>query len=221
MSIIKMDNDVDVLSEKDSIGMLTDEVHVQSSLSIKEDETEMMNIKLEDFADTHEEEDPLGELPLIKSEHEASITLRKLVPDSYGETCLESSYDDNQIIDIKFEDVGGVIEEEDPLLITSPVITAELEDSINLQKVIPDSYGETCLESSYDDNQIIDIKVEDVGGVIEEEDPLLITSPVITAELEFVGCIFSGRTFPEARYFLDQCACDDITYCIKPNLTFF
>ncbi|KDR17980.1 hypothetical protein L798_08180 [Zootermopsis nevadensis] len=168
--------------------MLTDEVHVQSSLSIKEDETEMMNIKLEDFADTHEEEDPLGELPLIKSEHEASITLRKLVPDSYGETCLESSYDDNQIIDIKFEDVGGVIEEEDPLLITSPVITAELEDSINLQKVIPDSYGETCLESSYDDNQIIDIKVEDVGGVIEEEDPLLITSPVITAELE-VSCL--------------------------------
>ncbi|KDQ84750.1 uncharacterized protein LOC110840910 [Zootermopsis nevadensis] len=88
-----------------------------------------MNIKLEDFADTHEEEDPLGELPLIKSEHEDSINLQKGIPDSYGETCLESSYEDNQIVDIKVDDVGGVIEEEDPLLITSPAIKAELEVS--------------------------------------------------------------------------------------------
>ncbi|KDR08447.1 hypothetical protein L798_01971 [Zootermopsis nevadensis] len=74
MGIIKMENDVDVQSEKESIGMVSDEVHLQSTLSIKEDEIEIMNIKLEDFADTHEEEDPLGELPLIKSEHEVSFT---------------------------------------------------------------------------------------------------------------------------------------------------
>ncbi|KDR08770.1 hypothetical protein L798_01588 [Zootermopsis nevadensis] len=128
MDIIKMENDDDV-SEKDCIAMVTDEVNVQSALSIKEDETEIMNIKLEDFADTHEEEDPLGELPLIKSEHEASINFQKVVPDAYSETCLESSYDDNQVTNIKAEDVGGVKEEEDPLLITSPVIKAEHEVS--------------------------------------------------------------------------------------------
>ncbi|XP_021921345.1 uncharacterized protein LOC110830569 isoform X2 [Zootermopsis nevadensis] len=127
--IIKMENDVDVLNENDSVCKISDEVHVQSALSIKKDETEIMNIKLEDFADTQEEEDPLGELPLIKSEHEASINLQKVIPDSYSGTCLESSYDDDQIIDIKVEGVVDVKVEEDPFLITSPVIKAEHEVS--------------------------------------------------------------------------------------------
>jgi hypothetical protein len=41
MGIIKMENYVDVESERDPIGMVSDEVHVQSALSIKKDETEV------------------------------------------------------------------------------------------------------------------------------------------------------------------------------------
>ncbi|XP_021931861.1 uncharacterized protein LOC110835682 isoform X2 [Zootermopsis nevadensis] len=40
LCIIKMENDVDVQSEKFSIGVVSDEVHVQSGTSIKKDETE-------------------------------------------------------------------------------------------------------------------------------------------------------------------------------------
>ncbi|XP_021921348.1 uncharacterized protein LOC110830569 isoform X5 [Zootermopsis nevadensis] len=97
--IIKMENDVDVLNENDSVCKISDEVHVQSALSIKKDETE------------------------------ASINLQKVIPDSYSGTCLESSYDDDQIIDIKVEGVVDVKVEEDPFLITSPVIKAEHEVS--------------------------------------------------------------------------------------------
>jgi hypothetical protein len=51
-----------------------------------------------------------------------------------------------------------------------------LQSCINLMEVVPDSYSETC----HDGNQLIDIKVE----VPEEEDPLLITCPIIETELE-------------------------------------
>ncbi|KDR16404.1 hypothetical protein L798_10106 [Zootermopsis nevadensis] len=62
-----------------------------------------MNIEVEDFGDTQEEENPLTKVPLIKSEHEDSINLQKVVPDSYSETSLGFPYDDNQVIDIKVE----------------------------------------------------------------------------------------------------------------------
>ncbi|KDR09390.1 uncharacterized protein LOC110838769 isoform X2 [Zootermopsis nevadensis] len=126
---IKMENDVDVQSEKDSISVVSDEVHIQSGTSIQKDETEIMNIKIEDFADTQEEEDRIAKLPLIKSEHKDSINLQEVVPDSYSETSFEASYDNNQVIDIKVEDDGGVKVEEDPVMITFPVIKAEHEVS--------------------------------------------------------------------------------------------
>ncbi|XP_021938032.1 uncharacterized protein LOC110838769 isoform X3 [Zootermopsis nevadensis] len=89
----------------------------------------IMNIKIEDFADTQEEEDRIAKLPLIKSEHKDSINLQEVVPDSYSETSFEASYDNNQVIDIKVEDDGGVKVEEDPVMITFPVIKAEHEVS--------------------------------------------------------------------------------------------
>ncbi|XP_021931859.1 uncharacterized protein LOC110835681 isoform X2 [Zootermopsis nevadensis] len=113
LCIIKIENDVGVQSEIDSIGMVSDEVHVQSGTSVKKDETEMMNIRTEEVADTQEEEDPITKHPLIKCEHTDSMNLQKVVPDSYGETSLEICYDDNQVIDIKVEDVGGVKKEEE------------------------------------------------------------------------------------------------------------
>jgi hypothetical protein len=62
-----------------------------------------------------------------------------------------------------------------------------LQNCINLLEVVPGSYSETCL-TSHDDNQVIDIKVENVADMQEEEDPLLITSPVIKTEHE-VSCM--------------------------------
>ncbi|KDR08077.1 hypothetical protein L798_02412 [Zootermopsis nevadensis] len=95
-----MEKDIDVQSEKDSIGVVSDEVHIQSGTSIQKDETE------------------------------DSINIQKVVPDSYGQTSLEICYDDNQVTDIKVEDVGGVkVEKEDPVMITFPVVKAEHEVS--------------------------------------------------------------------------------------------
>ncbi|KDR12026.1 hypothetical protein L798_14182 [Zootermopsis nevadensis] len=47
------------------------------------------------------------------------------------------------------------------------------------------------LGSWYDDSQVSNIKVEDVGGVKVEEDPVMITFPVIMAEHELL------RQFPD------------------------
>jgi hypothetical protein len=38
IDMIKVENEVDVLSEEDSIGMKTDEVYIPSAVSIKKDE---------------------------------------------------------------------------------------------------------------------------------------------------------------------------------------
>jgi hypothetical protein len=62
-----------------------------------------------------------------------------------------------------------------------------LQNCISLLEIVPGSCSETCL-TSHDDNQIIDIKVENVADAQEEEDPLLITSQVIKTENE-VSCV--------------------------------
>jgi hypothetical protein len=59
-----------------------------------------------------------------------------------------------------------------------------LQNCIDLQKVIPDSYSETCLTSPHDGSQVINIKVEDVTDIQDEEDPLQVTFPEIKAEHE-------------------------------------
>jgi hypothetical protein len=41
MDIVKTENDVDVLSEEDSIGMIIDEFHVPLALSVRKAETEV------------------------------------------------------------------------------------------------------------------------------------------------------------------------------------
>jgi hypothetical protein len=59
-----------------------------------------------------------------------------------------------------------------------------LQNCIDLQNVVPDSYSETCETYPYDGSQIMNIKVEDVTDMKEEEDPVEITFPVIKAEQE-------------------------------------
>jgi hypothetical protein len=59
-----------------------------------------------------------------------------------------------------------------------------LQFCMELVKVVTGSYSETC----HDGNQI-GIKDEDVTDIQEDEDPLLITSPVIKSEQEVRPCI--------------------------------
>jgi hypothetical protein len=56
-----------------------------------------------------------------------------------------------------------------------------LQDSMNLLEVGPDS--EICETSSHDGNEILSMKVEEVPDT-QEEDPLLITFPVVKDERE-------------------------------------
>jgi hypothetical protein len=57
-----------------------------------------------------------------------------------------------------------------------------LQNCMDLLKVVPGSYSETCPTSSHDGNQVVNIKYEVTDVQEEEEDPLLITSSGIRDE---------------------------------------
>jgi hypothetical protein len=57
---------------------------------------------------------------------------------------------------------------------------------VDLERSVQGSCSETCPPSSHDANQVMNIKVEQVSGVEEEEDPL--TFPRIKTEHE-VSCM--------------------------------
>jgi hypothetical protein len=59
-----------------------------------------------------------------------------------------------------------------------------LQNCMDFMKVEPGSDSETC----HDGNQVIDMKAEDVTDM-QEDDPVLMTSPVIKAEQEVCLCI--------------------------------
>jgi hypothetical protein len=59
---------------------------------------------------------------------------------------------------------------------------------MDLPKGEPDFCDETCVASSYDGNQVIDIKVEEGTYVKEEEDAQSVFSPTIKTEHE-VRCM--------------------------------
>jgi hypothetical protein len=61
-----------------------------------------------------------------------------------------------------------------------------LQNCVDLLKMIPGSYSETCPTSSYGGNEGIDIKIE-VTDIQEEEEPEPVTFPVIKSENE-VSC---------------------------------
>jgi hypothetical protein len=60
-----------------------------------------------------------------------------------------------------------------------------LQNCVDLLKV---SCSDTCLTSSHDGNQVIDIKVEDVTDIQEQEDLLLTDFPAVETEHE-VSCM--------------------------------
>jgi hypothetical protein len=59
-----------------------------------------------------------------------------------------------------------------------------LQSCTDLLKVELGSCNEACVTSCHDGNEVINIKVEEVLDTEEEEDPLLITFPVINSEHE-------------------------------------
>jgi hypothetical protein len=62
-----------------------------------------------------------------------------------------------------------------------------LQRCVGLPKVQPSSCSETCVTSSQNENQVLDMKVEEgsVGeGEEEEEDPLLIPFPAMKTEYD-------------------------------------
>jgi hypothetical protein len=59
-----------------------------------------------------------------------------------------------------------------------------LQDNMDLLDVTPGSCSEANDTSSHAGNEIVTIKVEDVPDIQEEEDPLLITFPVVKEEHE-------------------------------------
>jgi hypothetical protein len=62
-----------------------------------------------------------------------------------------------------------------------------LQNCVDFLKVAPGSHSDTCVPS-HDGYQLHDIKVEYLADLQQEEDPLLITSPVIKSEHE-VSCV--------------------------------
>lgn len=62
-----------------------------------------------------------------------------------------------------------------------------LQNCIDFLKVAPGSHSDICVPS-HDRYQLSDIKVEYLADIQQEEDPLLITSPVIKSEHE-VSCV--------------------------------
>jgi hypothetical protein len=58
----------------------------------------------------------------------------------------------------------------------------------NVEKIVPGPCGETC-PTSYDSDQAMNIKAEEVSEVKDEEDPEPITFPKIKPEPE-VSCIY-------------------------------
>jgi len=60
-----------------------------------------------------------------------------------------------------------------------------LQNCMDFLKVKLGSCSETCLTSSHNENQVVDIKVEDCSvGEREEEDPLLITFTPMNPEYD-------------------------------------
>lgn len=66
--------------------------------------------------------------------------------------------------------------------------TLVLQNCMDLEQDIPVSSREACPVSSYDADNFVSIKVEEVSGVDEEVDPLLLTSPQRKADEREVSC---------------------------------
>ncbi|KDR13147.1 zinc finger protein 233-like isoform X2 [Zootermopsis nevadensis] len=182
ITIFKVDNDVDILSEEVPIDLKSDEVCIPSPFSSK------------------------------KAEPENCMYLLKVVPGSCTEACPTSSCDGSQIFSIKVERDTDIQEEDpllitfpemkveherkvDIIKVENYVDVLSEEDSIGMKAdevSIPSTFSENCVDlvkavpGSYSETQPTsyhDVKVEEVTDIEQAEDPLL-TFPVIKEENE-------------------------------------
>jgi hypothetical protein len=84
------------------------------------------------------------------------------------------------------------------------VFSVVLQNFVDLQKCVPVSSRQACLLSPHDDNHFVNVRVEEVSGTAEEEDPLLITSPQRKANEEEVSFLDVGFLHPVACVRLDD-----------------
>jgi hypothetical protein len=92
-----------------------------------------------------------------------------------------------------------------------------LQNCMDFLKIEPGSISETCPTSSYDGNQIIDIKVEEASDTQEVEDPLLITLPEIKAEHE-VSCVSVCLLLGTFHRYPELCIVFLIFLCLYVNM---
>ncbi|XP_021940153.1 uncharacterized protein LOC110839884 isoform X3 [Zootermopsis nevadensis] len=127
---IKTENDVDVLSVEDSVGLRIDEVYSLSTFSITKNSDK---IKTENDVDELSVEDSVGlridevytpsAFPTTKDEWKNCMDLVK--DDSHSDS--DMSQDGNVVIKVKAEDVSDIKIEEHPVSITKQVMKDEQE----------------------------------------------------------------------------------------------
>ncbi|XP_033608778.1 uncharacterized protein LOC111868011 isoform X2 [Cryptotermes secundus] len=110
----------------------------------------------------------------------------KVLIGHYGEI-YPASYDANQVINVKAEEVSDSQEEADPVQITVQEVKAEPENCTNSENVLVGPYGETY-PTPHDAHHVMNIKAEAVSDAEEEEDPVPITFIEIKAEPEGSNC---------------------------------
>ncbi|PNF36698.1 hypothetical protein B7P43_G13311, partial [Cryptotermes secundus] len=160
--------------------------HSEAHPSYSHDRDQAVNIKVEEFSDMEDREDPVPMTVVgMRAEHE------KAVPGSLSEACSSSSHS-VQAVNIKVE-VSDVEDEEDPAPMTFMEVKFEHEDSLDSQKDEPASHSETRASLSHDGVQPVNIKVEEDSDV-DDEDPEPMT--FMEVKLEDGGCMDSQKYIP-------------------------
>ncbi|PNF36702.1 hypothetical protein B7P43_G13310, partial [Cryptotermes secundus] len=124
-----------------------------------------VNIKVEEFSDMEDGEDPVPMTILgTKAEYE------KDSPGLHSEACSSSSRSGVQAVNIKIEESSDIEDSEDPVPMTLVGIKAEYEDSLDSQEDEPASHSEACASSSLDGVQAVYIKVEEFSDIEDSKD---------------------------------------------------
>ncbi|PNF36703.1 hypothetical protein B7P43_G13310, partial [Cryptotermes secundus] len=132
-----------------------------------------VNIKVEEFSDMEDGEDPVPMTILgTKAEYE------KDSPGLHSEACSSSSRSGVQAVNIKIEESSDIEDSEDPVPMTLVGIKAEYEEDA------PASHSETCASPSLSGDQAFNIKVEEFSDIEDREDPVPMPVEGIKAEYE-------------------------------------
>ncbi|XP_023704688.1 uncharacterized protein LOC111862998 isoform X4 [Cryptotermes secundus] len=139
--------------------------HSEACPSLSHDGDQAVNIKVEEFSDIEDGEDPVPMTVVgIKAEYEEDA------PASHSETCASPSLSGDQAFNIKVEEFSDIEDREDPVPMPVEGIKAEYEDSLDSQEDEPASHSEACASSSLDGVQAVYIKVEEFSDIEDSKD---------------------------------------------------